>query len=109
IVKLSVSKDAVARQKDLGIVYSPIHGTGHALVPQVLAQMGFTNVHTVEEQSIPDGNFPTVVYPNPEEADALTMALEKAAEVNADLVMATDPDADRVGIAVKNLHNKFQL
>ena len=109
IVKLGVSKEAVARQKDLGIVYSPIHGTGYSLVPQVLAQMGFTNVHTVEEQSIPDGNFPTVVYPNPEETDALTMALEKAAEVNADLVMATDPDADRVGIAVKNLHNKFQL
>ncbi len=109
IVKLGVSKEAVARQKDLGIVYSPIHGTGYALVPQVLAQMGFTNVHTVAEQSIPDGNFSTVVYPNPEETEALTMALEKAVEVNADLVMATDPDADRVGIAVKNLHNKFQL
>lgn len=109
IVKLSVSKEAVARQNDLGIVYSPIHGTGHILVPQVLKQMGFTNVHSVEEQSIPDGNFPTVVYPNPEETEALTMALDKARELNADLVMATDPDADRVGIAVKNLHNKFQL
>ncbi len=109
IVKLSVSKEAVANQKNLGIVYSPIHGTGHALVPEVLSKMGFTNIHTVEEQSTPDGNFPTVVYPNPEETEALTMALEKAAEVNAELVMATDPDADRVGIAVKNLHNKFQL
>lgn len=109
IVKLSVSKEAVANQKNLGIVYSPIHGTGHALVPEVLSKMGFTNIHTVEKQSTPDGNFPTVVYPNPEETEALTMALEKAAEVNAELVMATDPDADRVGIAVKNLHNKFQL
>lgn len=109
ILKLGVSKEAVSRQKDFAIVYSPIHGTGHALVPEVLQRMGFTNVYAVEEQSIPDGNFPTVVYPNPEETEALNMAMEKAVEVNADLVMATDPDADRVGIAVKNLHNKFQL
>lgn len=109
ILKLGVSKEAVSRQKDFAIVYSPIHGTGHALVPEILQRMGFTNVYAVEEQSIPDGNFPTVVYPNPEETEALNMAMEKAVEVNADLVMATDPDADRVGIAVKNLHNKFQL
>lgn len=109
LLKLSVSKGAVERQKDLGIVYSPIHGTGYALVPEILKRMGFTNVHSVEAQSSPDGNFPTVVYPNPEEADALNMALEKAKALDADLVMATDPDADRVGIAVKNLHGHFQL
>ncbi len=109
ILKLGVSKDAVARQKDLGIVFSPIHGTGYKLVPAVLKRMGFTNVHSVAEQTIPDGNFPTVVYPNPEEADALNMALEEAKKIDADLVMATDPDADRVGIAVKNLHGNFQL
>lgn len=109
ILKLGVSKEAVARHHDMGIVYSPIHGTGYNLVPEVLKKMGFTNVHSVKAQSIPDGNFPTVVYPNPEEADALNMALEEAKEINADLVMATDPDADRVGIAVRNLHNKFQL
>ena len=109
LLKLGVSKDAVARQKDLGIVFSPIHGTGYALVPEVLKRMGFTNVHSVKAQSTPDGNFPTVIYPNPEESDALNMALENAKEINADLVMATDPDADRVGIAVKNLHGHFQL
>lgn len=99
ITALSVSQEAIARQKDLKIVYSPIHGTGITLVPAALAQFGFTNVTLVEEQSIPDGNFPTVVYPNPEEKDALNLALKKAAEIDADLVMATDPDADRVGIA----------
>lgn len=109
LLNLGVSKDAVARQKDLGIVFSPIHGTGYKLVPAILKKMGFTNVHSVKAQSIPDGNFPTVVYPNPEEADALNMALEEAKKLNADLVLATDPDADRVGIAVKNLHGNFQL
>lgn len=109
LLKIGVSKGAVERQKDLGIVYSPIHGTGYALVPEILKRMGFTNVHSVEAQSTPDGNFPTVVYPNPEEADALDMALEQAKALDADLVMATDPDADRVGIAVKNLHGHFQL
>ncbi|WP_259068123.1 phospho-sugar mutase [Mucilaginibacter sp. X4EP1] len=109
ITALSVSKDAIKRQKDLKIVYSPIHGTGITLVPQALKQFGFENVILVDEQSKPDGNFPTVVYPNPEEKEALTLALKKASELDADLVLATDPDADRVGIAVKNTENEFIL
>ncbi|MES2457554.1 MAG: phospho-sugar mutase [Bacteroidota bacterium] len=109
ITALSVSPEAIARQKDLKIVYSPIHGTGITLVPKALAQFGFTNVTLVEEQSTPDGNFPTVVYPNPEEKEALTLALKKAEDIDADLVLATDPDADRVGIAVKNNDGEFVL
>ena len=109
ITALSVSPEAIKRQKDLKIVYSPIHGTGITLVPQALKQFGFENVILVEEQITPDGNFPTVVYPNPEEKEALTLALKKAQEVDADLVLATDPDADRVGIAVKNTNNEFIL
>ncbi|MCC8408978.1 phospho-sugar mutase [Mucilaginibacter sp. UR6-1] len=109
IVTLSVSPEAIKRQKDLKIVYSPIHGTGITLVPKALELFGFENVVLVEEQSTPDGNFPTVVYPNPEEKEALTLALKKAQEVDADLVLATDPDADRVGIAVKNTDNEFIL
>jgi phosphoglucomutase len=109
ILALSVSKAAIQRQKDLKIVFTPIHGTGITLVPEILKQFGFSNVTVVEEQSRPDGNFPTVVYPNPEEADALSLAVKKAKEIDADLVLATDPDADRVGIAVKNHKNEWQL
>lgn len=109
ITELSVSPEAISRQKDLKIVYSPIHGTGITLVPKALEQFGFTNLTLVEEQSTPDGNFPTVVYPNPEEKEALTLALKKAQEIDADLVLATDPDADRVGIAVKNNDGEFML
>ena len=109
ITELSVSKEAIKRQKDLKIVYSPIHGTGITLVPKALAQFGFENVILVDEQITPDGNFPTVIYPNPEEKEALTLALKKAQETDADLVLATDPDADRVGIAVKNTENEFIL
>ncbi len=106
---LSVSPDAIKNQKDLNIVFSPIHGTGITLVPEILKRFGFENVNVVEKQSNPDGNFPTVVYPNPEEKEAMTLALEQAQATNADLVMATDPDSDRVGIAVKNLDGEFQL
>jgi phosphoglucomutase len=109
ITKLSVSPEVIKRQKDLKIVYSPIHGTGITLVPQALKRFGFENVILVDEQTKPDGNFPTVVYPNPEEKEALTLALKKAQETDADLVLATDPDADRVGIAVKNTENEFIL
>ncbi|MFC0514902.1 phospho-sugar mutase [Mucilaginibacter angelicae] len=109
ITELSVSPDVIARQKDLKIVYSPIHGTGITLVPQALERFGFKNVILVDEQITPDGNFPTVVYPNPEEKEALTLALKKAQETDADLVLATDPDADRVGIAVKNTDGEFIL
>jgi phosphoglucomutase len=109
ITALSVSHDAIKRQKGLKIVYSPIHGTGITLVPKALERFGFRNVILVDEQINPDGNFPTVIYPNPEEKEALTLALKKAKEVDADLVLATDPDADRVGIAVKNTNNEFIL
>ncbi|MGY3214697.1 phospho-sugar mutase [Mucilaginibacter sp. HD30] len=109
ITELSVSPEAIQRQKDLKIVYSPIHGTGITMVPPALKRFGFENVIIVEEQATPDGNFPTVVYPNPEEKEALTLALKKAEEVDADLVVATDPDADRVGIAVKNTEGEFVL
>lgn len=109
LAALSVSPDAIKAQHDLKIVFTPIHGTGLPLVPEILKRFGFTNVHVVEEQAKPDGNFPTVVYPNPEEADALSLALKKARELDADLLMGTDPDADRVGIAVKNNENEWQL
>ena len=109
ITELSISQGAIERQKDLKIVYSPIHGTGITLVPKALESFGFTNLTIVEEQAMPDGNFPTVIYPNPEEKEALTLALAKAAEIDADLVLATDPDADRVGIAVKNSEGEFIL
>lgn len=109
LAKLSISKDAIVRQKDLKIVFSPIHGTGGVSVPPVLRKFGFENVILVDEQMVVDGNFPTVIYPNPEEAEALTLALAKAKEVDADIVMATDPDADRVGLAIKNDKNKFIL
>jgi phosphoglucomutase len=107
--KLSISTDAIKRQKDLKIVFSPIHGTGGVTVPPALKKFGFENVILVDEQMIVDGNFPTVIYPNPEEAEALTLALAKARTVDADIVMATDPDADRVGLAVKNDQNEFIL
>jgi len=109
IVKLSVSKDAIERQKDISIVFSPIHGTGGVSIPPALKAYGFENVTLVEEQMVVDGNFPTVIYPNPEEQDALSMAMGKAQEIDAELVMATDPDADRIGIAVKNDKGEWSL
>lgn len=109
IAGLSVSGDAIKRQKDLEIVFSPIHGTAGVLMPDALKRYGFENVTFVEEQMTFDGNFPTVEYPNPEEKAALALALEKALEIDADLVMATDPDADRVGIAVKDAKEKWVL
>jgi phosphoglucomutase len=111
ILSLSISKKAISRQKDLKIVYTPIHGTGVTLVPKLLKKMGFKNVTVIDEQAEPKGNgqFPTVVYPNPEEAEAMSMAVNKAKAIDADLVLGTDPDADRVGIAVKNHHGEIQL
>jgi len=109
ITALSVSPEAIKRQKDLKIVYTPIHGTGITLMPKALKQFGFENVIIVEEQATPDGNFPTVIYPNPEEKEAMTLGIKKAQEVDGDLVLATDPDADRVGIAVKNTGGEFVL
>ena len=109
VASLSLSQKAIQAQSNLKIVYSPIHGTGVTMVPRMLEKLGFTNVTVLESQSTPDGNFPTVVYPNPEEQEAMSLALAKAKEIDADLVMATDPDTDRVGIAVKNHKGEWQL
>jgi phosphoglucomutase len=106
---LSIYPDIIAQQKNLKIVYTPIHGTGITLVPQVLASFGFENVHVVKEQSLPDGNFPTVVYPNPEEAEAMSIGLKQAEALDADILLGTDPDADRVGVGVKDNHGKWVL
>ena len=99
---VSIDPAAIARQKDIKIVYTPIHGTGVTLIPRALKQWGFENISTVEEQCVISGDFPTVVSPNPEEPAALNLAIEKAKAIDAELVMASDPDADRVGIAIKN-------
>ncbi len=99
---LSLSPEVIQRQKDFKIVYTPLHGTGITLVPKALKSFGFERVHIVEEQAVPDGNFPTVKSPNPEESAALEIAINQAKQIGADLVMATDPDGDRVGIAVRN-------
>lgn len=106
---LSVYSDVIAKQHDLKIVYTPIHGTGIMLVPELLKRYGFTNVTIVEEQSKPDGNFPTVVYPNPEESEAMSIGLKKAKALDADILLGTDPDADRVGIAVKDTKGNWLL
>lgn len=106
---LSVYPDVIARQHDLKIVYTPIHGTGITLVPQVLKSFGFSNVHIVEEQSVPDGNFPTVGYPNPEEKETMSIGLQNAKDIDADILLGTDPDADRVGIGVKDNHGNWIL
>lgn len=102
IKTLSLSPDIIARHHDIPIVYTPIHGTGVKLIPDSLANFGFTNIIHVPEQDVVSGDFPTVVSPNPEEPAALDMAVKRAIETNAELVMASDPDADRIGIAVKN-------
>ena len=106
---LSVYPDVIQRQNDLKIVYTPIHGTGFIMVPQVLKEFGFTNFHVVEEQMNPDGNFPTVVYPNPEESEAMSLGLKKATVLDADILLGTDPDADRVGIGVKDNRGNWVL
>jgi phosphoglucomutase len=106
---LSIYPEVIQQQKDLKIVYTPIHGTGITLVPQVLKEFGFENVHIVEEQATPDGNFPTVVYPNPEESEAMSIGLKNAKELDADILCGTDPDADRVGIGVKDTDGNWVL
>ena len=106
---LSIDPECIKRQKDLKIVYTPLHGTGATLIPASLKVWGFENVITVPEQMNPDGNFPTVVSPNPENGEALSMALELAKNVDADIVMASDPDADRVGMACKNDKGEWVL
>ena len=106
---LSVYPEIIAKHHNLRIVYTPIHGTGIKLVPTVLEKFGFDNVHIVEEQSVPDGNFPTVVYPNPEESEAMSLGLKLAEKLDADILCGTDPDADRIAIGVKDLHGKWVL
>ena len=106
---ISIDPEVIKRQKDLSIVYTPLHGAGRALIPASLKLWGFENVHCVESQMVKDGNFPTVVSPNPENAEALTLAIELAKEINADIVMASDPDADRVGMACKNDKGEWVL
>jgi phosphoglucomutase len=106
---LSVYPEVCHKQHDLKIVYTSIHGSGIQLVPRVLNAFGFTNVTIVEEQRVPDGNFPTVVYPNPEESEAMSIGLKKAKELDADILLGTDPDADRVGIAIKDDEGNWTL
>jgi len=109
IAGLSFIPEMIRKHKDFSIVYTPLHGTGITCVPKALKTFGFENIHILQAQAAADGNFPTVKSPNPEEKAALTMAIEKAGEINAELVLATDPDADRVGIAVKNNEGNFVL
>lgn len=109
ILKISINPEINRKHSETGIVFTPIHGTGGMLVPDALRLYGFSNVHTVPEQDIIDGNFPTVKSPNPEEPAALSMAIDKAKKIGAEIVMATDPDADRLGIALRNQQDEFIL
>ena len=109
VKKMSIDPEVIRRQKDLCIVYTPLHGAGRVLIPSSLKRWGFENVHTVPEQMVKDGNFPTVVSPNPENGEALTLALNLAKQLDADIVMASDPDADRVGMACKNNEGEWVL
>lgn len=109
IKTLSIDPAVIERHKDLKIVYTPLHGAGRTLIPESLKRWGFENVYTVKEQMVKDGNFPTVVSPNPENGEALTLALRDAKEIDADIVMASDPDADRVGMACKNDKGEWVL
>jgi phosphoglucomutase len=109
VKSISLDPEVLKRQNDLKIVYTPIHGTGVRLIPAALRKIGFTNIINIPEQDVVDGNFPTVVSPNPEEPAAMEMAVKKAKQVDADIVMASDPDADRLGVAVKNDKGEFVL
>ena len=109
VAALSVYPEICKAQHDLKIVYTSIHGTGITLVPQVLEKFGFDNVHIVDEQRVPDGNFPTVVYPNPEEKEAMSIGLKMAKQLDADILLGTDPDSDRVAIGVKNNEGEWVL
>ena len=109
VKKLLLNKEAIRKQENLSIVYTPLHGTGNIPVQSVLKEIGFKNVHIVKEQEMPDGNFPTVDYPNPEDKKAFKLALELAEKVDAEIVLATDPDADRLGVFVKNENGYIPL
>ncbi len=109
VKSLSVYPEIVARYRDLKIVYTPIHGSGIRLVPKVLKEFGFTNIHLVKEQEEPNGNFPTVAYPNPEESEAMQLGLNLAQQIDADILCGTDPDADRLAIGVKDTAGNWVL
>ncbi|MDD4656985.1 MAG: phospho-sugar mutase [Bacteroidales bacterium] len=109
ILSLTLSSELITKENDLKIVYTPLHGTGVKMVPEALKRIGFKNIINVPEQDINDGNFPTVKYPNPEDPEALKMAIERANQTGAHIVMATDPDADRLGIAVRDLNGEMIL
>ncbi|NJN43146.1 MAG: phospho-sugar mutase, partial [Flammeovirgaceae bacterium] len=109
ILKLIPNKDRIEKQNTIPIVYSSLHGAGITMVPECLRRIGFQNIIIVEEQAVPDGNFPTVKSPNPEEKETMAMAMEKAKKENAELVMATDPDTDRVGIGIRDNHGNYFL
>jgi phosphoglucomutase len=109
ILSLGLSPEAVQQNNQIRIVYTPLHGTGVVLIPEALRRKGFSNIIRVPEQDVSDGNFPTVESPNPEEPDAFKMAMEKAAASGADMIMASDPDADRVGLAIRNDKKEFVL
>jgi len=109
VKKVSISPDVVERHKDIKIIYTPIHGTGVKLIPAALHEFGFTNIINIPEQDVVSGDFPTVVSPNPEEPAAMEMATTKAAKINADVVMASDPDSDRIGVAVKNHKGEYVI
>jgi len=109
VVGLSLAEEAIKAQKDMPIVFSPIHGASGKMVPEALRAFGFTNINIVKEQAEPDGNFPTVIYPNPEEAEALTLSLKLGKEIGAELILACDPDGDRYAAAVPNGSGEFDL
>lgn len=109
VLSLLLSPDSIARHSDLKIAYTPLHGTGVRLVPSALARIGFKNVYHVDDQDVSDGNFPTVVSPNPEEPTAMKMVIDRADEVGADIALGTDPDADRVGLAVRDADGRMVL
>ncbi len=107
--KVSISPEVVERHKDMKIIYTPIHGTGVKLIPAALREFGFKNIINIPEQDVVSGDFPTVISPNPEEPAAMEMATKKAAQINADVVLASDPDADRIGVAVKNDKGEYVI
>ena len=109
VIKLIPKQESIRKQKNISIVYSSLHGAGITMVPECMKRLGFENITVIEEQKTPDGNFPTIASPNPEERSAMDLALKKAKAINADLVMATDPDTDRVGIGIKNNEGEFFL
>ena len=104
-----VDQDVILRNKDLNIVYSPMHGTGRVIIPMALRSWGFQNIHVVPEQMVIDGNFPTVVSPNPENAEAMTLGMKLGTKLNADLVIASDPDADRLAIVCRNAKGEWEI